>query len=153
MRLWSLHPRYLDAKGLVAVWREALLAQKVLQGRTRGYRNHPQLARFRRQPDPLAALADYLRALLAEASERGYCFDRRKISRRRHSRPMPVTRGQLAFEWKHLKVKVKARDASTYRRLVRTAKPEPHPSFRIVEGDVEDWEIRGRGLPEASYGA
>jgi hypothetical protein len=37
---------YLDGRGLVALWREALLAQAVLRGRTRGYR-HPQLARFR----------------------------------------------------------------------------------------------------------
>lgn len=33
MRLWTLHPKYLDTKGLVALWREALLAQKVLQGK------------------------------------------------------------------------------------------------------------------------
>lgn len=32
MRLWSLHPSYLDAVGLVALWREGLLARKVLQG-------------------------------------------------------------------------------------------------------------------------
>ncbi|HKX52383.1 MAG TPA: pyrimidine dimer DNA glycosylase/endonuclease V [Nitrosospira sp.] len=37
MRLWTLHPRYLDTKGLVAAWREALLAQKVLSGLTSGY--------------------------------------------------------------------------------------------------------------------
>ena len=52
MRLWTLHPRYLDARGLVALWREALLAQKVLRGKTRGYRAHPQLQRFREQADP-----------------------------------------------------------------------------------------------------
>jgi hypothetical protein len=46
MRLWSVHPRYLDRQGLTAAWREALLAQKVLTGTTRGYRNHPQLVRF-----------------------------------------------------------------------------------------------------------
>lgn len=46
VRLWSLHPRYLDTAGLTAGWREALLAQKVLTGVTRGYRHHPQLERF-----------------------------------------------------------------------------------------------------------
>ena len=46
MRLWSVHPRYLDTAGLTACWREALLAQKVLTGATRGYRRHPQLERF-----------------------------------------------------------------------------------------------------------
>ena len=38
MRLWSLHPRYFDSKGLTAAWREALLARAVLTGQTRGYR-------------------------------------------------------------------------------------------------------------------
>ncbi len=49
MRLWSLHPKYLDRQGLLAVWREGLLAQKVLQGKTKGYKNHPQLKRFQQQ--------------------------------------------------------------------------------------------------------
>ena len=39
MRLWSLRPKYLDSQGLVALWREGLLAQAVLRGKTRGYRN------------------------------------------------------------------------------------------------------------------
>jgi len=30
MRLWSIHPKYLDRQGLLAVWRESLLAQSVL---------------------------------------------------------------------------------------------------------------------------
>ena len=74
MRLWSLHPRYLDAKGLVALWREALLAQKVLQGNTKGYRNHPQLSRFKQQIDPLAAVAAYLCEVQREAARRGYHY-------------------------------------------------------------------------------
>ena len=48
MRLWSLHPKYLDIKGLVACWREGLLARKVLLDQTKGYKNHPQLIRFNR---------------------------------------------------------------------------------------------------------
>ena len=143
MRLWSLHPRYLDSKGLVAVWREALLAQKVLQGKTRGYRNHPQLTRFRQQPDPVAAVADYLRALLAEAVKRGYRFDGAKIVRRRAGRRIRVTSGQLAFEWQHLKSKLRARDTAMYRQLIQAGAPEPHPSFSIVAGGVEAWEVRG----------
>ena len=53
MRLWSLDPAHLDRQGLVACWREALLAQAVLAGRTRGYRHHPQLERFRVVPGPV----------------------------------------------------------------------------------------------------
>ncbi|MFZ2406304.1 MAG: pyrimidine dimer DNA glycosylase/endonuclease V [Methylobacter sp.] len=46
--------------GLLALWREALLAQKVLRGESRGYRHHPQLARFRELVDPrLSKLAHY----------------------------------------------------------------------------------------------
>ena len=70
MRLWSLHPRYLDSKGLVALWREALLAKAVLSGRTRGYRQHPQLARFRAHPEARAAINAYLAAVHEEATGR-----------------------------------------------------------------------------------
>ena len=66
MRLWSLHPAYLDTKALVACWREGLLTRKVLLGNTQGYRNHPQLQRFKLQPDPIASLDQYLSAILDE---------------------------------------------------------------------------------------
>jgi hypothetical protein len=68
MRLWSLHPKYLDARGLVALWREGLLAQAVLRGRTNGYVHHPQLERFRAESSPLGAIADYLRGVHGEAT-------------------------------------------------------------------------------------
>ena len=67
MRLWSLHPGYLDSQGLVALWREALLAQKVLAGKTRGYKNHPQLERFKAHPHPPQAIAAYLVSVWEEA--------------------------------------------------------------------------------------
>jgi len=60
VRLWSISPGYLDARGLVALWREALLAQKVLMGLTRGYTRHPQLERFRRTSDPVLYIGTYL---------------------------------------------------------------------------------------------
>jgi len=47
LRLWSIHPKYLDYKGLVAVWREGLLAKRVLMGETKEYRDHPQLLRLK----------------------------------------------------------------------------------------------------------
>ena len=79
MRLWTLHPRHLDAAGLVALWREALLAQAVLLGRTRGYTRHPQLERFRTAADPVAAIAGYLRVVADEAKARGYAFNAARI--------------------------------------------------------------------------
>jgi hypothetical protein len=140
MRLWTIHPKHLDAKGLVALWREALLAQKVLLGQTRGYRYHPQLARFRAQPNPRAAIASYLRAVHDEAARRGYHFDRRKIGGRRSRAKIIETRGQLRYEWQHLRRKLRRRDPQAYAQARRIKLPEPHPLFRIVAGDVRRWE-------------
>lgn len=145
MRLWSLHPRYLDARGLVALWREALLAQAVLRGRTKGYRHHPQLDRFRHCASPGGVVAQYLRDVHAEATSRGYAFEARKIGRAPReivSRPLTVTRGQLMFEWRHLMAKLARRDPARRRRLAGITRPEPHPSFRVIAGGVEAWERR-----------
>lgn len=149
MRLWTLHPRYLDAKGLVAAWREALLAQKVLQGATRGYRNHPQLQRFKTQPDPLAAIAEFLRGLHAEACERRYNFDATKISGPHTRRTIATTHGQLLYEWAHLFHKVRDRDPQGLRRFAGVTTPDPHPLFRIVPGAVEPWEILAPSAPNS----
>ncbi|HTX89578.1 MAG TPA: pyrimidine dimer DNA glycosylase/endonuclease V [Anaerolineales bacterium] len=140
MRLWSLHPKVLDRQGLLACWRESLLAQKVLRGETRGYRNHPQLLRFRAAPDPLAAIAGYLSALADEAERRGYSFDRAKIGPGRPQRQIPLHRGQLAYEWEHLKRKLARRDPERLDELERIAFPDPHPLFEIVDGGIADWE-------------
>ena len=137
MRLWSLHPKYLDAKGLVALWREGLLAQAVLAGRTRGYTRHPQLDRFRGEPRLITV---YLREVAAEGRRRGYRFDETKLPRVRVAGAIEVADGQLRHEWKHLKAKLRARDATAYRRVASIAAPEPHPLFVIVDGPVAEWE-------------
>jgi hypothetical protein len=148
MRLWSIHPRYLDAKGLVALWREALLAKAVLSGRTRGYRAHPQLERFRAAADPLAAMRRYLEAVFEEARRRGYSFDARKLGPCREAARDPelltVTRGQLAYERAHLLAKLAARDPERRAALVAVEEFEPHPLFREGEGDIEPWEAAAR---------
>lgn len=141
MRLWTLHPMYLDARGLVAVWREGLLAQSVLRGHTRGYTKHPQLARFRKAARPLACIAAYLAAVHDEASDRGYSFDRRKIGRARGRAKLPATVGQVEYEWRHLKRKLTSRDRLWLARLKGVGRPRLHPLFRTVPGDVEDWEV------------
>ncbi len=142
MRLWTLHPKYLDAKGLVALWREALLAQKVLQGKTRGYRSHPQLFRFKQQADPAAAIARYLQIVYDEAAARGYSFNRRKIGRKKTSGTIPETRGQLGYEWRHLKGKLRERNRTRYRAILRIREPDAHPLFTIAAGGVAPWEVR-----------
>ena len=140
MRLWSLHPKYLDAAGLVALWREGLLAQAVLRGATRGYRHHPQLLRFREARSPVGSIADYLRAIHAEAGLRGYNFDRERIRRSRSGQRLVVTRGQIDYEWEHLLRKLRARSPRDLRRVRAVARPEPHPLFRPVRGPIAGWE-------------
>jgi len=149
MRLWSIHPRYLDARGLTALWREGLLALSVLEGKTKGYRHHPQLFRFRRQASPATALRAYLAVVFEEARGRGYRFDGKKIAPipRRHS-PIPLTRGQLLYEWEHLKRKLRRRDRNRYKQVVSIMTPFPHPLFSVIDGGPEEWEKgdkRGRG--------
>ncbi|HVU83086.1 MAG TPA: pyrimidine dimer DNA glycosylase/endonuclease V [Rhodanobacteraceae bacterium] len=145
MRLWSLHPRYLDSKGLTAAWREALLARAVMAGQTRGYRAHPQLIRFERCAAPLLTIESYLHGLLAEAQARGFEFDAGKVSGMRTHRRLTVTRGQLAFEVRHLREKLRVRDPGRLRLLPRSAiAVETHPLFRVVPGAVAAWE-RGEG--------
>ncbi|WME24223.1 pyrimidine dimer DNA glycosylase/endonuclease V [Brachybacterium sp. GU-2] len=166
MRLWSLHPRHLDRQGLTGCWRETLLAQAVLAGRTRGYRSHPQLERFRAQAEPLAAIGEYLEVLAEEALARGYRFDRSRIDHRpagavgdgadageaspgapadgdRHVPDVPrirVTSGQLDLEWRHLLHKLEERSPERWERASALEGPTAHPLFEVVPGPVESWE-------------
>ncbi len=141
MRIWTLHPKYLDPKGLVALWRETLLAQKVLLGETKGYRNHPQLIRFRETRNPVGAVASYLREVVAEAQRRGYNFDATKIANRRYRGKIPVTSGQVAYEREHLKGKLEQRAPQLLLQLHEATELELHPLFEQGEGGVEPWEV------------
>ena len=140
VRLWTLHPCYLDAQGLVAVWREALLAQKVLSGLTHGYRNHPQLTRFRELENPLAGIASYLAGLHAEAQKRGYRFDSGKIAAARLNGHIDASTGQVAYEMTHLCRKLAIRAPLKYAESLDVVVPDVHPLFRVVEGGVAAWE-------------
>lgn len=140
MRLWSIHPKYLDRIGLVALWREGLLAQKVLLGKTRGYKAHPQLTRFRACSDPISAIGYYLKEVLKEAEARGYRFDAGKIVKPGPCRKIKLKKGQLGYEWKHLMRKLQARDTEQYRKLSLLVRPQPHPLFTVASGGIEDWE-------------
>jgi hypothetical protein len=133
----------LDAKGLVALWREALLAQKVLQGKTTGYRAHAQLHRFRQSADPLGAISTYLWAVHDEATDRGYAFDAAKIALERRLLTLTVTHGQLAFERDHLKAKLRQRDPERLRAFRLKRPISTHPLFVVIAGAIEPWE-RGR---------
>ena len=140
MRIWTFHPKYLDTVGLVALWREGLLAQKVLQGKTKGYINHPQLIRFRQQPDTLASISTYLQVVYDESMKRGYCFNTAKINSRRTDIKIAETKGQLAFEWQHFLNKLKNRKPELHLQYISLGEPEPNPVFRIIPGKVREWE-------------
>jgi hypothetical protein len=145
MRIWSLHPSLLDRAGLVALWREGLLAQKVLLGQTRGYRFHPQLGRFQASRKPVEAISAYLWAVADEAVARGYRFDASKIAARRQRVSISVTRGQLEYEREHLGKKLRVRDRARL-RMLRAAKLIAHPMLRVVAGGVEPWEVGATAL-------
>jgi len=140
LRLWSLHPRHLDARGLVALWREGLLARAVLSGRSRGYTRHPQLARFLSCPFPVESLDAYLTHVLAEGAARGYAFDSGKIRSGAGSPAIPVTYGQLLFEKRLLEAKLRARAPEAGLALEAGLFPEAHPLFSVRPGPREDWE-------------
>jgi len=147
MRLWSISPKYLDAKGLGGLWRESLLAQKVLAGATRGWKNHPQLLRFKNHPNPLSAIGFYLFKIYEEAKNRGYNYNISKINKQvNKTRLITVTDGQLNYEFKMLKERLTKRNLRKLKELLALEKqflfPEPHPIFRVVEGGVELWETR-----------
>ena len=141
MRLWTLHPKYLDAQGLVALWREALLAQAVLKGQTRGYTNHPQLNRFKAAPNPQAAIASYLQNVHAEATQRSYHFDVTKFQLTENVALIEATHDQMDYEWAHLRAKLQARSPAVFGNIAHITQPQAHPLFVLVEGGIASWEI------------
>jgi len=140
MRIWSLHPKYLDVQGLVALWREGLLAQAVLSGNTKGYVHHPQLLRFREQSSPIGFIAEYLQGVHDEAIKRGYRFDASKINSSRAYGQLNVNLDQLQFEWGHLMEKLRTRDPNWHAQLLKMKSPQPHPLFVVVDGGIAQWE-------------
>jgi hypothetical protein len=139
MRLWSIHPKYLDCKGLTALWREGLLARKVLSGKTKGYKNHPQLIRFKNQKNPVKAINSYLSFVFEESKRRCYKFNRNKI-RDTSAKKISINKGQIDYEFTLLKKRLGKRDPRTYKFLLKIKNPKPHPLFIVKKGPVEGWE-------------
>ena len=140
MRLWTIHPKYLDSKGLVALWRETLLAKKVLDGNTHGYKNHPQLDRFKTMIPPSDYINVYLSHVYAESVQRGYNFDNSKFETRSISQRMTVTEGQFQYEWKHLMGKLEKRDPAMFLKFRKLTQIDSHPIFKIIPGEIAAWE-------------
>ncbi|MBU5678634.1 MAG: pyrimidine dimer DNA glycosylase/endonuclease V [Candidatus Aenigmatarchaeota archaeon] len=142
MRLWSLHPKYLDSIGLVALWRESLLAKKVLEGKTKGYKDHPQLIRFKNYKDSLVAINAYLYEIYKEGIRRNYKFDDKKILQIEAKGIISVSSEQIKYEFEHLLRKLRKRNKKKYRELLKIKRNEieVNPIFKIVTGDIESWE-------------
>lgn len=141
MRLWSLHPKYLDSKGLVALWRETLLAKAVLEGKTSGYTHHPQLIRFRESGKPIDRINEYLTHIYIEAANRSFSFDRKKIGAFSESLSLEVTDKQINYEYAHLLKKLEIRDPIQYKLVSSKRNIEPHPLFKLIPGEIEKWEV------------
>jgi hypothetical protein len=140
MRIWSLHPKYLDAKGLVALWRESLLAKQVLEGKTKGYKNHPQLIRFINSGNAIGCINQYLTSVYENSLERGYNFNKNKVNPDFIPTKLTVTDEQIKFEMKHLLKKLEARDSERFHKLSFKIKIDANPLFRIIDGEIEEWE-------------
>ena len=130
----------MDMKGLLALWREGLLAKAVLEGKTRGYRNHPQLLRFRKAKKPVSVINAYLFFVFLEAEKRNFNFDRSKIKEEILKDKIPVSKGQRDYEFELLKDKLRVRDTIKLAELINISCADLNPLFYLVEGDIERWE-------------
>ena len=149
MRIWSINPKYLDTMGLVSAWREGLLAKKVLEGKTSGYRNHPQLNRFKEQKDSLLCINTYLYWLYEESLNRGYKFEKNKIGKFDKNLKINVNKKQIEFEFNHLQKKLKLRNPDQYNKNNDIKKIESNNLFNIInKNKLEDWE---KGIFENKY--
>jgi hypothetical protein len=142
MRLWSIHPKYLDTKGLLGLWREGLLAQKVLEGKTKRFKNHPQLIRFKNTRNPILYIGTYLYYVYLEGKRRNYDFDISKIKRYNFDiEKIPVKKGQVLYEFDHLLKKLEMRNKKSYEEIKDVKEIEVNPIFYIINDDsIEQWE-------------
>ncbi len=140
MRIWSIHPKYLDSKGLVALWRETLLAKKVLLGLTKGYKNHPQLIRFKNTSNPEKTINLYLYFVYKEGIRRDFSFNKAKFTKPKEIIKIKVSDKQISYEFTHLLKKLQKRENEKYDQNNKENRIEPHPMFEIKKGDIEKWE-------------
>lgn len=125
----------------MALWRETLLAKNVLAGNTKGYKNHPQLKRFKNTENPLDAINQYLSEVHAEATRRNYNFDQKKVNWNFKSTILKVTQGQMEYEKNHLLKKLQTRDPKKFEEIKASDTFSAHALFRVEEGEIEEWEI------------
>lgn len=140
MRLWSIHPKYLDSIWLIACWREWLLALNVLKWNTVWYRNHPQLNRFKSSKDPILAINAYLTQIFLEAERRWFKFNSNKINISYLNSIISVTTWQLEYEMIHLRSKLKIRNPGMYENIKWLTKIENNSIFQVIDWWIESFE-------------
>ena len=140
MRLWSVNLEYVDTIGLVTLWRESLLAKNVLSNKTVGYKNHPQLIRFKNTNSPLLYINTYLFYIYEESLKRNHKFDKSKIDEYELSLKINANDKQLKYEFDHLQRKLKNRSVTKYKQNLKVKKIEPNKMFTEIKGNIEEWE-------------
>ena len=128
MRLWLIHPKYLDSIGLVALWRESLLAKKVLEGKTKGYKKHPELNKFKGK-NQIKLINSFLLEIFKESEKRGYSFNKNKIGNELTKQKKMIPKKEIEFEFQHLKNKLKKRNLKKLIELAKIKKIELNPIF------------------------
>lgn len=132
MCLWSVHPQYLDKHGLMALWREGLLAQKALCASAAVSQSNPQLRRFKNNDNPLRAIGTYLSFVAAEGARQGYNLNHEKILYPNFDQEViPVDASQIAFEAERLKNKLRIRDKLKFKQLSSSRDIAANPIFNI----------------------
>lgn len=132
MCLWSIHPKYLDKLGLIALWREGLLAQKALSVPSTQYIRHSELERFKNNENPLKAIGSYLCYVAAEGAKRGYNFTHERIVYPNFDDYLIIINDDtLNLEVKNLKNKLKLRDKTKFKELTEMSKIESNPAFYL----------------------
>lgn len=159
MRVWSIHPAYLDTKGLVASWKEGIQGLNALRnprkpnGKWAMFAHHPQLIRFKRFENPELCLSEYLHFIADEADRRNYNFNRNLILPRLDENPYQIwiTCGQLIYEWDFLSHKVTCRtgfweygkptiNGKSTVETIASWSCVVHPMVVLIPGDIECWE-------------
>lgn len=150
MRLWSLHPSYLDKQALQVCWADALQAleyYKQERAYMKGITNdlspyfYPCLDRFRMTGSPIAHITNYLHGLCDESERRNTPFGRAKLPEFTPGLRLKVTDGQIAREEKLLLLQLNRRkQTQLWMDLFVAEYVQPHPLFEIVSGPVEPWE-------------
>lgn len=77
----------------------------------------------------------------AEACRRGNRFDAAKFTCMGPVPPLPLTEGQVEYEWAHLRSKLEQRAPAWLLQFDGIRRPEPHPLFRVRAGRVAEWEV------------